>query len=81
MEISLNEAQMPVLLSSLHEIMRKQADDLWGAEEIAAYIKLSKKSVRNRFLHKPGFPAPVELPGGCQRWVAKEVRAWALRHR
>lgn len=77
----------PELMQSIqHDIrsfLRQQSDELWRAEEIAGYLKLGKKSVQNRILSLPTFPPPVFLPTGekTKRWVSKEVRAWALKHR
>lgn len=56
-------------------------DSLWRPDEIALYMNISKKSVQSHVVTKPGFPRPVILPTGGRRWVAKEVKAWALRHR
>lgn len=60
---------------------REQDGDLWEAEHIADHMKLSKKSVQNKVLKMPGFPSSIVLPTGGRRWVAKEVKAWALRRR
>lgn len=64
--------------------LRKQrslSDDLWAAEEIADYMKLSKKSVQNRVLDDPTFPRSVALPTGGRRWWAKEIREWMKKRR
>lgn len=79
------ETEAQTILHSIETLMRRQSDDLWGAEEIASYLKLSKSSVQCRILILPNFPPPVQLPSGekrgTKRWVAKEVIAWVLRHR
>lgn len=73
---------MPSILQSLQALLRREhADDLWAAAQIADYLKLSKSSVHSHILKAPAFPAPVVLPTGGKRWVAKEIRAWALKHR
>lgn len=59
-------------------------DELWRAEEIANYLKVSKKTVQNRVLKSDGFPPPRLLPfisnkNPIKRWVPKEVIAWATR--
>lgn len=78
------------LLSDIAQLMRRQAsqdDDLWTADDVAAYLKLSKSTVQQRIIGKVGFPRPVILPtahdssGGGKRYLAKEVKAWTLRHR
>lgn len=60
---------------------RGQDDDLWEAQEIADYMKLSKGGVQAHVLNTPGFPKAVLLPTGGRRWVAKEVKAWLVRRR
>lgn len=60
-------------------------DELWRADEIAAYLKVSKKTVQNRVLNSDKFPAPrllefAHTKNPIRRWVPKEVIAWANRH-
>ncbi|MEW5710019.1 MAG: hypothetical protein AB1830_14110 [Pseudomonadota bacterium] len=60
--------------------------DLWSAEEIAAYLKVGRRQVLERYAPLPGFPRAIRLPapGGGQghpRWRAAEVIAWAERHK
>jgi len=59
--------------------------DLWGAKEIAAYIKLSERVVIERVVTVSGFPQAIRLPTqrgtkGHPRWKASEVIAWAEKH-
>lgn len=81
------ENQSAAMLGAiLAELQRQRVhDDLWTAEDVAAYLKLSKSRVQARVVCNANFPRPVVIPttddGGGKRWVAKEVRAWALRHR
>lgn len=59
-------------------------DELWRADEIARYLKVSKKTVQNRVLNSDTFPSPRLLDFGnakpVKRWVPKEVVSWATRH-
>lgn len=60
-------------------------EELWRAEEIANYLKVSKKTVQNRVLKADSFPPPrlLGFSGNSKpvkRWVPKEVMAWATRH-
>lgn len=60
-------------------------DDLWRTDEIANYLKVSKKTVQNRVLNSEAFPAPrlLDFFGNkkpVKRWVPKEVISWATRH-
>lgn len=77
------ESTTTILSAILNELRRQRAqeDDLWEAEHIAEYLKLSKKSVQNTILNVPGFPSSVVLPTGGRRWIAKEIKAWAIRRR
>lgn len=81
---ALTQESVPHLLSAMLEEMRKarvRDDELWEAQHIADFLKLSKNTVQGKILDKNGFPGPVILPTGGRRWVAKEVRAWAMRHK
>jgi predicted DNA-binding transcriptional regulator AlpA len=73
------------LIGAIRELIsrldRPLTNELWDAEDIATYVRLSKKSVQNHMLDMPGFPRPVVLPTGGRRWVASEIKAWVLRHR
>lgn len=60
---------------------RSLNNDLWDADDIAVYMRLSKKSVQNHIIDTPGFPKAVVLVTGGRRWVASEVKAWVLRRR
>lgn len=71
-----------ILNAILGELRRQRvADDLWSADDIADYLGLAKNTVQGRTVKTNGFPRPVMLPTGGKRWVAKEVRAWAMRQR
>lgn len=67
------------------QAQRRMSDDLWSAQQIADYLHLDKEYAQKKIITVPGFPVPVSLPTaekrGCRRWVAKEVKAWAMKHR
>jgi predicted DNA-binding transcriptional regulator AlpA len=45
---------------------------------IAALLGVSAKTVRDRLVHRPDFPAPLLAAGPrSRRWCAAEVTAWA----
>lgn len=75
--------QTELLVRILAELQRQHAqdDDLWEAQQIADYLKLKKNSVQSHVLSSTGFPNGITLPTGGRRWVAKEIKAWALRRR
>ena len=69
----------------LTELRRARvSDDLWTVDDIGAYLKRAPKTVYNKVVCLPNFPTAVRLPSGDsqssrQLWVAKEVKAWAMR--
>lgn len=82
MDAALNESELAVVVRDLIARLDRTRDDgLWDANDIADYVRLSKRSVQNHYLTKPGFPKPVILPTGGRRWVAGEVKAWITRRR
>lgn len=65
-----------------HELEQQKAmnNDLWGAEEIAAHLKLKVRSVQQAVINRkrcPKFPLPIILPTGGRRWVKEQVIAWS----
>lgn len=60
-------------------------DELWTAEDIAAYLKLAADTTERRVVTRPDFPAPLQpcLTGkrAAKRWFAAEVIAWARKNR
>lgn len=72
------------LLSGILSELRRQSakdSDLWEIGEVADYLRLKKKSIYNSILKSESFPKPIILPSDGRRWVAKEVKAWALNQR
>jgi predicted DNA-binding transcriptional regulator AlpA len=55
--------------------------ELWDGEQMAEYLKVSKRQVLERYAAQPGFPRAIRLPSdngnGQRRWKAKEIIAWA----
>lgn len=58
--------------------------DLWDAETIATYLKVSKKQVLERYAPLPDFPRAIRLPAatgkGHPRWKASDVIDWAEKY-
>jgi len=59
--------------------------DLWDIETIAAYMKLSNSSVRERFACLPDFPKAIRLPSKLGKkahplYKAKEVIEWVGKY-
>lgn len=60
--------------------------ELWDTTDIARYLKLAKSTVQTRILRHPEFPPALRLPTsargqGGRRWLAEEVKRWAMKHR
>lgn len=53
--------------------------DLWDAEMIASFLKVSTYQVQTRIVPLPGFPAAIRINNGHPRWKAKEVIDWAYQ--
>jgi hypothetical protein len=55
--------------------------DLWDTEHIAAYLKYSYSTVRDKILPLPSFPRPISIRtvngAGLPRYKAREVILWA----
>lgn len=61
-------------------------EDLWDADLVAAYLKVTARQVRERYALMPSFPAAIRLPTagngvGHPRWQAVDIIQWALRHK
>lgn len=58
--------------------------DLWDADTIAQFLKVSKHQVMQRYAPLPDFPAAARLPAkggkGHPRWKAAEVIKWAEKY-
>ena len=59
--------------------------DLWGPDEIAAYLKMARRTVSEKITKLPGFPQSIYLPSGGPgrghpRWKAKEVIEWVQKY-
>lgn len=55
--------------------------ELWDTSDIAAYLKVSRKTVQNGVVNQPGFPRAI---GGLRRnrlWIAEEVLHYLLKNR
>lgn len=55
--------------------------DLWDTEHIAAYLKRSYSTVRDKIIVRPDFPRPIKLNATQERahplYKAREVIRWA----
>lgn len=76
-----------LLLEILNELRSQRAEeaDLWNADDIAQYLRLSRSSIQSRVICRKDFPRAVRIPTeaglGGRRWYAKEVKYWVSRNR
>lgn len=61
----------------------KESEPLWDAKDCAIHLKITVESFRQYTASHPSFPLPTKLPStrgkkGSNRWVASDVRTWAL---
>ena len=56
------------------------SDDMtiWTAREVAVYLRCGRSTLY-RHMQKPDFPAKINPGGGHPRWLAVQVKNWALR--
>lgn len=54
------------------------ADELWSPEDVAAYFKVSDRTIRDWRAHDATFPRPLDLPGRSVRWYHSDIVEWAL---
>lgn len=55
---------------------------LWDYADIAAYLRRSDHTVKNRYAVMPDFPKAIRLEGkGHPLYEAMEVVAWARKHK
>lgn len=76
---------MPEALEVIKELLLQQQHTpwdktLWNAEDIGKHLKLSARSVTERYACRPDFPQPVRI-GGTYRWYAAEVCDWVEAQR
>ena len=75
-----HQALLNDINEKLKRLMRRD-DGLWDAQDIADYLRMSKKSVQTNILPLKAFPVAILLENRARRWKAGEVRSWATRHR
>lgn len=57
---------------------REIPDDMWTLEQVAAYFKVTGRTIRDWRDLDATFPLPLELPGRSLRWYRQDVIDWAL---
>jgi hypothetical protein len=77
-------SEKEILAAILQKLSEKSIPlevDLWDTEHIAAYLKYSYSTVRDKILPLPSFPKPICIRtangAGLPRYKAREVIKWA----
>ena len=79
--------QEKILFEILSELKKQNIPnlELWRADDIARYMRLTRCSVQSRIICRIDFPRAVRIPttgnGGGRRWYAKEIKEWLKRNR
>lgn len=57
--------------------MSDEENAIWNAADVADYLRVSKRTVTERYAAKPWFPKPFQLPSdkgrGRLRWYRKDI--------
>jgi hypothetical protein len=72
---------LAAILQKLTERMITVEVDLWDTEHVAAYLKRSYTTVRNKIIVRPDFPRPIKFNATQERahtlYKVREVIRWA----
>ncbi|MBN2700817.1 MAG: hypothetical protein JXR29_05140 [Methylothermaceae bacterium] len=66
---------------ALKRIKSTDQDDLWDAEQVGKYLKVSTWTVQNKLAYMRGFPKAVYLgdgPKAPRRWRAGDIKKWTI---
>lgn len=78
------------LHAMMAEKLRREIDtqslgkELWGTQEIATFLGKTRVTVQQNITNRkrnPSFPAHVNKPFIGRKWLASEVKAWAMKRR
>lgn len=53
--------------------------ELWDAQQIAAYLRQSRKTILNHTSKQPGFPSPIVGTRRNRLWIAEHVVRFVTR--
>ena len=76
-----------ILLEILNELKSQRAvtSELWNANDIARYMRLSLSSIQSRVICQKSFPRALRIPtqngSGGRRWYSREVKSWLRENR
>jgi len=77
----LENANITELNRLLQELQTLQNEPLWTAQDVAAFLRISPRHLRERIMAIDSeFPRPIHLPAekgqGAQRWQPAQIRQW-----
>ena len=80
----MTDDEKEILKAILQKLTEKKIPlevDLWDTEHIAAYLKRSYSTVRDKIIVRPDFPKPIRINQNKERshplYKAREVIEWA----
>ena len=71
--------RMELLASIATAVTIPEESRLWTASDIAQYLSMGKRTVAEKLVFTPGFPAPVDI--GSRRWYMQDVIEWARKRK
>jgi len=55
-------------------------NELWGTKQIAAFLGIQPKTVRDKTTKRPDFPKPkINASQRVRAWCPDEIQRWAKR--
>ena len=76
--------ELDAIIERLDQLARRRIPTelaLWNYEDIAEYLRRSRNTVMNRIAVLPDFPRAIRIKGGHPLYEAREVIAWAKKHK
>lgn len=71
--------RMELLASIATAVTIPEESRLWTSADIAQYLSMGKRTVAEKLVFTPGFPAPVDI--GSRRWYMRDVIEWARKRK
>jgi len=59
-------------------VRSQQINDLWTIDDVAAYFRVTPRTVREWRAQEATFPQPRDLPGRSVRWYRPDITEWAV---
>lgn len=78
----LKRSEVDAIANALNKRIRPPVPieaQVWTTSDIADYLRMSEKYVRQTLVNEPGFPAPLKTIYRRQQWSAKQVIDWRMK--